>query len=140
MTADDNRMTYESQINKMEVDLVVSAFGERYERSYPIYEGVHTPLDNSMEFEQVIDTAVYITLNGPKKGSDLLFTKSPSIVVSSPLPSFGVLDISSKSMLSYTQYSIEHEIIDVFKMEIIDKAQALETAYFKRIIYGILLV
>lgn len=96
--------------------MVVSGFGHQYERTYPINNGKYNKTSNDYNFDTIEGRVVYITLNGPRKG-DNNSTKE-WMFTSSPKPSFGLLDLESRSELSYQQLNMDGGILDHFTINL----------------------
>jgi len=138
-SGDNNRYKYEQAIVENDVDLIISGFGSEYERTYPVFEGTTTNIDDSADFEQEISYPVYITLNGPKGTHGSLTQKQPISLELSSEPSFGILEIKSNTSISFTQYSVDQDQVDHFNMIVIEKDNFENSTTFRYMIYAILI-
>lgn len=121
--ADSNRASFEQAIIYNDVDLVVSGFGEEYERTLPMYEGIYENLLNTSQFVEEAGMPVYITLNGPNSNEKSLANKKTFSVIKSSQMSYGVLEINSLDSIVYTQYSTNKTEIDRFTMALVEKVR-----------------
>lgn len=129
---------YENAFIENDVDLVISGSGYEYERSFPVSEGQSQNIENKSKFSEVISKPVYITVNGAM-GRDETFTKNKDFSAQlSPRESYGVLELKNNKTVVYTQYTIGHDAIDHFEMEIVEKEYG-DTTMFRYLIYGILI-
>lgn len=119
--AENNRFNFEQAIVDNDVDLVISGFGEEYERTLPLYEGIYENLLNTNQFEEETGMPVYITLNGPNSNEKSLAKKKTFSVMKSSKMSYGILEINSQDSIVYTQYSTNKTEIDKFTMTLVEK-------------------
>lgn len=115
--AKQNRDNYLTVFVKNRVELVISGFGEAYERSYPmLINGSHTNTNDSSTFEAKNGTVVYITLNGPRESR--IMNKEKYVIKSSHRQSFGLLDFDNQYEIFYQELGIDGERIDQIRIKL----------------------
>jgi hypothetical protein len=134
----NNIDNYENAFIENDVDLVISGSGYEYERSFPVSEGKSQNIENKSKFSEVASKPVYITINGAY-GRDGTSTMSKEFSAKlSSKQSYGILEIKTNSTVIYTQYTKNHDSIDHFQMEIVEKDYG-DSTMFRYLIYGILI-
>jgi hypothetical protein len=139
-TADHNLYNYEQSIVDNDVDLVISGFGEEYERTFPIFDSEIEEIPDKYEFDGVSKSPVYLTINGPKETLSSVTAKKTWTASLSSEMTFGILEVSNIGV-KFTALNPSHEEIDYFHMTLAETTGPPEdSAMFRYVVYAILII